>query len=421
MKYIIYSNKLFKLTLSILLFLFFILSSNICFANTETNENLTLYCNSTLLMDAESGNVLFEKNGYSKIYPASTTKILTAILALDNLSLHEKVIVSQKVVDLIPSDSSVMGVKSGEIFSVENLLYGLLLPSGNDAALVLAEAVSGNIDDFVTLMNKKAKEIGCLNTHFTNPHGYFDENHYTTAYDMALILKYAMNYDEFRKISEAKTWELPVSNKTDHVRILKNTNRLLDENHSSFYQYALGGKTGYTIESRGTYIGYAKMNEKLIITACFDGSQNINGQNGRFLDAITLSNFCFDNFNKEKIVSKDTFKFIITDENTCQKYQVSLKDDIYSLTKNNDYITLTPTLDMTSNDNNLTSKIHLKVNGNNILIENVYVAQITNLSTYISYNNILRFIPYILFILLFIILILLIWKIKKSKKYELNF
>lgn len=410
MKYTIYTNKLFKITLSILLFLFFILSFNICFANTETNENLTLYCNSTLLMDAESGNVLFEKNGYSKIYPASTTKILTAILALDNLSLDEKVIVSQKVVDLIPSDSSVMGVKSGELFSVENLLYGLLLPSGNDAALVLAEAVSGNIDDFVILMNKKAKEIGCLNTHFTNPHGYFDENHYTTAYDMALILKYAMNYDKFKTISETKIWELPVSNKTDHVRILKNTNRLLDENHSSFYQYALGGKTGYTIESRGTYIGYAKMNEKLIITACFDGSQNINGKNARFLDSITLSDYAFKNFNKEKIINKNTFKFIFLDENILKKYQISLKDDIYSLTQTNNYITVTPSIDVSFN-NNVTANSKITINGNNIHINNIYECEVIPISTYISYNNILTFIPYIIFILLTAIFILLLLKL----------
>lgn len=421
MKHTIYSNKLVKLTLTILLFLFLISTCNICLASTHDNieDNLTLHCNSNLLMDAESGNVLFEKNGYSKIYPASTTKILTTIIVLDNLSLDEKVIVSKNVVDSIPIGSSVMGVKAEEMFSVENLLYGLLLPSGNDAALVLAEAVSGNVDDFVTLMNEKAKEIGCLNTHFTNPHGFFDENHYTTAYDMALILKYAMNYDEFRKISETKTWELPVSNKTKHTRTLKNTNRLLDENYSVFYEYALGGKTGYTIESRGTYIGYAKKDDKLIITACFDGSQNINGKNARFIDAITLSNFCFDNLKKENIVSKDTFKFIITDENDYKKYQIALKDNVYSLTQNNDYITLTPTLDITSNENNLTAKIHLKVSGNNILIDNVYDANITNLSTYISYDNILRFIPYILFILLLIIFILLIWKIIKFKKYEL--
>lgn len=92
-----------------------------------------------------------------------------------------------------------MGIKKEEIFSVENLLYGLLLSSGNDAAIVLAEAVSGNVNDFVTLMNTKAKEIGCLNTHFSNPHGFYDDNHYSTPYDMALILKYAMKFDEFKK------------------------------------------------------------------------------------------------------------------------------------------------------------------------------------------------------------------------------
>ena len=419
MKYNIYNNKLIKITLSILIFLFFILSCNTCFANTNKKDNLTLYCNSTLLMDAKSGNVLFEKNGYSKIYPASTTKILTTILVLDNLSLDENVTVSQKVVDSIPSGSSVMGVKSGEIFSVENLLYGLLLPSGNDGALVLAEAVSGNVDDFVNLMNKKSQEIGCLNTHFTNPHGFFDENHYTTAYDMSLILRYAMNYDEFRKISETKTWELPISNKTDHVRTLKNTNRLLDENYSVFYEYALGGKTGYTIESRGTYIGYAKKDEKLIITACFDGSQNINGKNARFLDSISLSDFAFKNFNNEKIINKDNFKFIILDENIYKKYEVCLNDDIYSLTKNNDYIIITPNLNIISTNNNLNAKIDLKITGNNIAINNSYDTEIKELTTYASYNNVFNLIPYIVLVLLSFIFIVLILKIKSSKnKYK---
>ena len=240
-------------------------------------------------MDAETGNVLFEKNGYSKIYPASTTKVLTAILVLENLPLDEKVVASQRAINSVPIGSSVMGIKQGEIFSVENLLYGLILPSGNDAAIVLAEAVSGNVDDFVVLMNSKANEIGCLNTHFSNPHGFYDESHYSTPYDMALILKYAMKYDEFRKIAQTKSWELPITNKTDTTRILKNNNRLLDEDYSIFYPYALGGKTGYTIESRGTYIGYAKKDDKLLIVGNFDGSQNINGKNARFLDSIRFS------------------------------------------------------------------------------------------------------------------------------------
>ena len=309
----------------ILSFIFiYFFTCDIINAATEDENLPTLYCNDNILMDAETGNVLFEKNGYSKIYPASTTKVLTAILVLENLPLDEKVVASQRAINSVPIGSSVMGIKQGEIFSVENLLYGLILPSGNDAAIVLAEAVSGNVDDFVVLMNSKANEIGCLNTHFSNPHGFYDESHYSTPYDMALILKYAMKYDEFRKIAQTKSWELPITNKTDTTRILKNNNRLLDEDYSIFYPYALGGKTGYTIESRGTYIGYAKKDDKLLIVGNFDGSQNINGKNARFLDAISLCDYGFLNYDKEKIVSKDLFNFVFKDENNNTESKISL-------------------------------------------------------------------------------------------------
>ena len=131
MKTTIYNKKAIKLVLTFLIFLFLILSSNICFADTNKNknDNLTLYCNSNLLMDSESGNVLFEKNGYTKIYPASTTKVLTTILVLDNLSLDENIVASKKAINSIPIGSSIMGIKAEEVYSVENLLYGLLLPS----------------------------------------------------------------------------------------------------------------------------------------------------------------------------------------------------------------------------------------------------------------------------------------------------
>lgn len=376
------------------------------------DENLPmLYCNNNILMDAETGNVLFEKNGYSKIYPASTTKVLTAILVLENLSLEEKVVASQKAINSVPIGSSVMGIKQGEIFSVENLLYGLILPSGNDAAIVLAEAVSGNVDNFVTLMNSKASEIGCLNTHFSNPHGFYDEYHYSTPYDMALILKYAMKYDEFRKIAQTKSWELPITNKTDTTRILKNNNRLLDKNYSIFYPYALGGKTGYTIESRGTYIGYAKKDDKLLIVGNFDGSQNINGKSARFLDAISLCDYGFLNYDKEKIVSKDLFNFIFIDENNNTKSKISLKNDIYSLTKKNNYITIIPSLDISNVDN---IKISLKIHGNNIDIQNNYETK-SSISTYISIHNIFKiYFPYLALFILIIILYILVRKLKDS-------
>ena len=306
-----------------------------------------------------------------------------------------------------------MGIKKEEIFSVENLLYGLLLSSGNDAAIVLAEAVSGNVDDFVTLMNTKAKEIGCLNTHFSNPHGFYDDNHYSTPYDMALILKYAMKFDEFKKIVESKSFELPSTNKTPNTRTIKNTNKLIDENSNTFYKYALGGKTGYTIESRGTYIGYSKNGDKILIVGNFDGSQNINGKNARFLDAISLCDYGFYNFNKEKIVTKDTFYFSFIDKNINTKSSISLKDDIYSLTKQNNYITITPTLNL-SDTNNI--KINLKIKGNNLDINNTYDS-ICSSSNYFSLKNILnQNFSYIILSILIIILYILIKKLRTNNK-----
>ena len=306
-----------------------------------------------------------------------------------------------------------MGIQKEEIFSVENLLYGLLLSSGNDAAIVLAEAVSGNVNDFVTLMNTKAKEIGCLNTHFSNPHGFYDDNHYSTPYDMALILKYAMKFDEFKKIVESKSFELPSTNKTPNIRIIKNTNKLIDENSNTFYKYALGGKTGYTIESRGTYIGYSKNGDKILIVGNFDGSQNINGKNARFLDAISLCDYGFFNFDKEKIVTKDTFNFSFIDKNINTKSSISLKDDIYSLTRKNNYITITPTLNL-SDTNNI--KINLKIKGNNLDINNTYDS-ICSCSNYFSLKNILsENFSYIILSILIIILYILIKKLRINNK-----
>lgn len=395
-----------------LIFIYFY-TCNIAYADTIPENNPRLYCNNNILMDAESGNILYEKNGYAKIYPASTTKVLTAILVLENLPLDEKIVASKNAINSVPLESSVMGIKKEEIFSVENLLYGLLLSSGNDAAIVLAESVSGNVNDFVTLMNTKAKEIGCLNTHFSNPHGFYDDNHYSTPYDMALILKYAMKFDEFKKIVESKSFELPSTNKTPNTRTIKNTNKLIDENSNTFYKYALGGKTGYTIESRGTYIGYSKNGDKILIVGNFDGSQNINGKNARFLDAISLCDYGFFNFNKEKIVTKDTFNFSFIDKNTNTKSSISLKDDIYSLTRKNNYITITPTLNL-SDTNNI--KINLKIKGNNLDINNTYDS-ICSSSKYFSLKNILsENFSYIILSILIIILYILIKKLRINNK-----
>lgn len=411
-------NKICKIksTRIIVLIMFYTFISiffNSCFANENlnTHENLTLYCNNNLLMDYETGNVLYEKNGYSKVYPASTTKVLTAILALENLDLNENVTVSKKAINSVPIGSSVMEIKEGEIYSVENLLYGLLLPSGNDAAIVLAEAISGNSDDFANLMNTKAKEIGCLNTHFVNPHGFYDPNHYSTAYDMALILQYAMKYDKFREISETLEWELPQTNKSDKTRILKNTNRLLDKDYSVYYKYAIGGKTGYTIESRGTYIGYAKKDDKLVIVANFDGSQNINGKNARFLDSITLSNYAFDNFDKEQILSKDSFKYMIINENEHKKYEISLKEDVSLLTKSNVVKKIIPNFSITpTSDNKLNINLELNIKDNISNIHKNYETNIISRKDFKSYKEITVYFKYIILSVLILIFFILLKK-----------
>ena len=166
-----------------------------------------------------------------------------------------------------------MGVKAEEIFTIEQLLYGLLLPSGNDAAIVLAEAVSGNVDDFVVLMNEKLKELGCNNTHFTNPHGFHDDNHYSTTYDMAKLFRYCLNNEVFRQIISTKEYIIPPTNKSPEETKLINTNRMLDERYTaSYYEYMIGGKTGYTEEARGTFIGFCKKDNITIIIGAFNGS-----------------------------------------------------------------------------------------------------------------------------------------------------
>ena len=408
----------------ILLFIIFnINSNNICFASSD----LELYCNCDLIMDYESGNVLFENNGYKKVYPASTTKILTAILALENLNLDEKIVVSKNAVYSTPVGSSVIYLQPGEIMTVENLLYGLLIKSGNDAANVLAEAVSGNTSDFVLLMNKKLDELKCTNSHFTNAHGFHDKNHYTTVYDMAKIMQYAMKNDNFRKIVETKEYTIPATNKSEK-RVYTNTNKMFNKNYPKmYYEYVLGGKTGYTEEARGTFIGYGKKDDKIVIVAAFDGSQNINKQEGRFLDSITLFEYAFNNFNKYKFLDKNLFKHYIYDENTHTKYLVSIENDLYALYKNDSYAInyKLNILDYNLNEKNIGEKVgnvNISSIGSSLNTSQVYDLVLIEKSHYFKLDFA---IPYLLYTILLILTIailknitIFIKYIKKRKKHK---
>ena len=294
--------------LKIILFTLFFIT---CFSYIFANENLSINSKAAIAMDADSSIVLYSKNIDSKIYPASTTKILTAILAIENLDLNKSVVVSKTAI-AIPWDSSSVYLKEGELITVSDLLYCLLLNSGNDAANVLAEAVSGNINNFVDLMNKKVEELGCTNTHFNNAHGYSDNNHYTTALDMAKIFKYCIQNETFVKIISTKSYIVDKTNKTNKKRYLNNTNRLIlkkeDSVYARYYEYCIGGKTGYTDEAGRTLITFAKKGDKTVIAAVF-GASSSGVLDARYTDAINLFEYSFNNFSKVTIAQAEEYNF----------------------------------------------------------------------------------------------------------------
>ena len=290
-----------------------ILFSNICFAS-EIVENTTveveseikepdinalnIYSDCILMIEKETGDILYERNGYEKMYPASTTKILSAILVLENCDLDEIATVSSTALKAVPATYTTSNIQVGEKLRVEDLLYTMLIPSANDAANVLAEHVAGSISGFADLMNEKAQEIGCKNSHFMNPSGVHDENHYTTAYDLSLIAKYAMNIEMFRKIVTTTTYTLPSTEaypKEDRTFTLSNS--LLNPNFKNYYyEYATGIKTGYTNPAKDCLVASAKKDDvEFIIVVLGDGY--IDGVlREKYIDCKTLFDFAFDNY-----------------------------------------------------------------------------------------------------------------------------
>jgi len=203
--------------------------------NIFSINSYAISAKSAVLIDANSGKVLYEHNSYEKLPMASTTKIMTGLLACESGKLNESVKTSAFASG---TEGSSLWLKIGEMQTLENLTYGLMLKSGNDAAVAIAEYLGGSVNAFTLLMNKRAKEIGAVNTNFENPHGLDSENHYTTAYDLALIAREAMKNEKFSEIVSTKTYSIPMQGeKWD--RALKNHNKLLWN-----YEGCNGVKTG---------------------------------------------------------------------------------------------------------------------------------------------------------------------------------
>ncbi len=267
---------------------------------------------SCILMEASSGKVLYEKNANQVRYPASTTKIMTAILALENCELTDVATVSRNAIHSIPPDYVIANIKEGEELTVEQLLNVLLIPSANDVAIVLAEHISGSVSKFSDLMNEKAKEIGCKNTHFVNPNGIHNKNHVSTAYDLALIGRYAMKNATFRKIVQKTQYTLPATNKHSKAdRTFKTTNDLLIKNTSKsksnyYYPDATGVKTGYTGEAGNCLVASAKKDNMEVISVVLGAEFTKEGLSEKFLDTITLLDYAFEHYSIKTLQEKNT-------------------------------------------------------------------------------------------------------------------
>lgn len=243
-----------------------------------------------ILIEAETGAVLYEKNATERFYPASTTKLMTALLALENAALGETVTVSHNAVYDIDADSSRIWVDVGEELSMEESLYALMLPSANDLAYAIAEHVGGTKEGFAEMMNARAKELGCVNTHFMNPHGLDEEEHYTCPADLAKITRPLLKNSSFLKISGSKNHQIPATNLCKESRWVLNTHLMIRGTYP--YEGVIAGKTGHTDLAGANLVTCARRGNMTLISVIMKAPDD----DALYNDTATLLDFGFDNF-----------------------------------------------------------------------------------------------------------------------------
>lgn len=284
-----------KFIKKLVLFFFVVFFINYFYFNNNfvLGNDLSINARSYVVLDRKSKKVLIGKNEYTKAKMASTTKIMTATIILENCNLDDIVTISKKSAN---TGGSRLGLKTNDKISVLNLLYGLLLCSGNDAAVALAEYCSGSIPEFCNLMNQKAIELGLTNSHFETPHGLDSDGHYTTAYELALITDYALKNSTFVKIVNTKNHTIQINN---YPKNLSNTNELL-----GVLDGVYGVKTGFTNGANRCLVTACKRNDMdliCIVLGC--DTKKFRGQ-----DSTKLINYCFDNFEYVNIRNLLTHK-----------------------------------------------------------------------------------------------------------------
>lgn len=277
----------------------------------EESEELKIYSESAILIEQKTGKILYEKESHTRKYPASTTKILTAILAIENCDMNETATASEYAVNSISSGYTKANIQVGETFTIEQLIDVMMIQSANEAATIIAEHISGSEAAFAELMNKKAKEIGCLDSNFMNANGKHNENHYSTAYDLALIARYCMQNDKFREISLLEEASLPWTEYwgqeqvDEHgERIFKNTNKLMQSDSQYYYQYCTGIKSGFTTPAKNCLISSSNKDGFETIAVILHAEATEDGLSARYVDTINLFEYGYNKYNINEILEE---------------------------------------------------------------------------------------------------------------------
>lgn len=269
------------------------------YAAPEWPSNVSVEAEGAVLMDARSGAVIYGKNLHSVYYPASITKILTALIVIEHCNLDDIVTFSHDAIYNVEQGSSSAGMDVGDKMTVRDCLYAMLLKSANEVANALAEHTAGSVQNFAVLMNAKAKELGCQESHFNNPSGLNDPQHYTSAYDMALIAQAAFQNETFVTIDSSLYYDLPPTrHNPDGFRVYPG-HRMLKKNAPQYYPGVIGGKTGYTMLAGNTLVTCAEKNGMKLITVILNGHQT------HYSDTKALLDFGFSNFKSVNIAETD--------------------------------------------------------------------------------------------------------------------
>ncbi len=284
----------------------------------------SLYAQAAILLDADTGQVIYQKNPHQKMYPASITKIMTCLIAMEEGDPTDVVTVTDEGVLAIPRNTTHIALTGGEQLTLEQLEYAMMVQSANDAANAIAIHLAGSVEAFAQRMNQEAAQLGAKDTHFTNPHGLPDPAHYTSAYDMGLITRAALSYPEFRSLAGTQSYEIPPTNLQKGTRYLANNQYMFTLNDT--YPGAFAGKTGWTEEAGHTLVTIAEQNGITLICIVLH-SDAAGVLDCQYKDSTALLDYGFKNFSRSTIQTSDLAPIPISfsDENGGQTVEGTLQ------------------------------------------------------------------------------------------------